>query len=132
MQSRPGAGLFRLAQPGHSSFYNQLLPVFSTAVMLSDILKEEMRFGNNPGIESDFAGVIGGHPLIVFGDFRFPDRELARERPDREFLPGRSRRVLRGNEVQKEHPDSLNKTINLQLRFLGYFSKNRIQNHIIN
>ena len=43
--------------------------------MLSDILKEEMRFGNNPGIESDFAGVIGGHPLIVFGhlNFSLPD-----------------------------------------------------------
>lgn len=52
-----------------------------------------MRVGNNPGIESDFKCVVGGHPLILYGDFRFPYRELARERPDRAFLPGRSRRV---------------------------------------
>ena len=55
-----------------------------------------MRVGNNPGIESDFEVVVGNHPLIIFGDFRFPYRELTRERPDRVFLPGRSRRVLRG------------------------------------
>lgn len=55
-----------------------------------------MRVGNNPSIESDFERVVGGHPLIIFGDFRFPYRELTRERPDRVFLPGRSRRVLRG------------------------------------
>ena len=67
----PGVGLFRLAQPGHSSFYNQLLPVFRTAAMLSDILKEEMRVGNNPGIESDFECVVSEQPLIVFGDFLF-------------------------------------------------------------
>ena len=74
----PGVGLFRLAQPGHSSFYNQLLPVFRTAAMLSDNLTpkahrrvEEMRVGNNPGIESDFERVVGGHPLIIFGDFLF-------------------------------------------------------------
>lgn len=61
---------------------NQFLPVFRTAAIPSDILTpkahrrvEKMRVGNNPGIESDFECVVGGHPLIVFGDFRFsPDR----------------------------------------------------------
>jgi len=65
---------------------------------------EEMRVGNYPGIESDFESVVGGHPLIIIGDFRFPYRELAQERPDRVFLPGRSSRVLRGNRVQKGTP----------------------------
>ena len=80
------------------------MPVFGTAAIPSDILMKKMRIGNNPGIESDFKCVVGGHPLIIFGDFRFPYRELARERPDRVFLPGRSRRVLRGNGVQKGTP----------------------------
>jgi len=30
-----------------------------------------MRVGNNPGIESDFKRVVGGHPLIIFGDLLF-------------------------------------------------------------
>ena len=63
-----------------------------------------MRVGNNPGIESDFEVVVGNHPLIIFGDFRFPYRELTGERPGRMFLAGRSRRVLRGNRVQKGTP----------------------------
>ena len=78
---------------------NQFLPVIGPAAILSYILVEEMRVGNYPGIESDFECVVGGHPLIIFGDFRFPYRELARERPGRVFLAGRSRRVLRGNGV---------------------------------
>ena len=79
---------------------NQFLPVFPvflrTVAIPSDILMKKMRVGNNPSIEIDFECVVGDHPLIIFGDFRFLYRELARERPDRVFLPGRSRRVLRG------------------------------------
>ena len=83
---------------------NQFLPVIGPAAIPSDILVEKMSIRYYPGIESDFEGVVGGHPLIIFGDFRFPYRELARERPDRVFLPGRSRRVLGGNRVQKGTP----------------------------
>ena len=50
---------------------NQFLPVFRPAAIPSDILMEEMRVGNNSGIESDFKRVVGGHPLIIFGDLLF-------------------------------------------------------------
>ena len=78
---------------------NQFLPVFGAIAVPSDILMEEMGVGNNPGIESDFEFVVGKHPLILFGDIRFPYRELVWERPGKNTLPGRSRRVLRGNGV---------------------------------
>ena len=80
MQNPPGAGWLRLAQPGHSSFYNQLLPVFRPIAVSSDILSpkahrrvEEMRVENNPGIESDFERVVAGHPLIIFGDLYYTE-----------------------------------------------------------
>jgi len=77
------------------------LPVFGPAAILSDILKEEMHFGNNPGIESDFAGVIGGHPLTIFGDFLFSLLVIAGERIVRLFLAGRSLSVLRGTGFKR-------------------------------
>jgi hypothetical protein len=46
---------------------------------------EEMRVGNDPGIESDFECVVGDHPIIIFGDFRFLYQELVREQPARLF-----------------------------------------------
>jgi hypothetical protein len=64
---------------------NQFLPVFWTAAVPSDILMEEMRVGNDPGIESDFECVVGDHPIIIFGDFRFLYQELVREQPARLF-----------------------------------------------
>jgi len=50
---------------------NQFLPVIGPAAILSYILVEEMRVGNYPGIESDFEGVVGDHPLILLRDFHF-------------------------------------------------------------
>jgi hypothetical protein len=50
---------------------NQFLPVFGTAAISSDILVEKMSIRYYPGIESDFEGVVGDHPLIIFGDFHF-------------------------------------------------------------
>jgi hypothetical protein len=64
---------------------NQFLPVIGPAAILSDILMEEMGVGNNPGIESNFERVVGNHPLIIFGDFRFLYQELVREQPARLF-----------------------------------------------
>jgi len=85
---------------------NQFLPVFRTATIPSDILTpkahrrvKKMRIGNNSGFESDFERVVGDHPLIIF-----LHQELVRERPSKNILPGRSRRVLRGNGVQKGTP----------------------------
>lgn len=50
---------------------NQFLPVFWAVTIPSDIFMEEMGIGNDPGFESDFEGVVGNHPLIIFGDLHF-------------------------------------------------------------
>jgi hypothetical protein len=64
-------------------------------ILPCDILMKKMRVGNDPGIEIDFERVVGDHPQIIF----LHQELLVRERPGRMFLPGRSRRVLRGNGV---------------------------------
>jgi hypothetical protein len=39
------------------------LPVFRAVAVSSDVLMEEMRVGNNPGVEGDGKCVIGNLPL---------------------------------------------------------------------
>lgn len=74
-------------------FDDQFLPVFGAIAVSSDVLVEEMRVGNNPGILGNGECVIESHPLIIFGDLHFSLPGLAEERPGSMFLPGRSCRV---------------------------------------
>jgi hypothetical protein len=39
------------------------LPVFRAVAVSSDVLMEEMRVGNNPGVEGDGKCVVGNLPL---------------------------------------------------------------------
>ena len=52
-------------------FDDQLLPVFGAIAVSSDVLVEEMRVGNDPGIGVDVKCVVGSHPLIILPNFDF-------------------------------------------------------------
>ena len=52
-------------------FDDKFLPVVGAVAVFSDVLMEEMRVGNDPGILGDGKCVVGSHPLIIFGDLHF-------------------------------------------------------------
>ena len=52
-------------------FDDQLLPVFGSIAVSSDVLVEEMRVGYNPGILGNGECVVGSHPLRNLSYFDF-------------------------------------------------------------
>lgn len=50
---------------------DQILPVFGTIAVSSDVLVEEMGVGNNPGILGNGECVVGSHPYITVSDIDF-------------------------------------------------------------
>lgn len=52
-------------------FDDQLLPVFGTIAVSSDVLVKEMGIGNDPGIMGDGEWVVGRHSLRNIPDYDF-------------------------------------------------------------
>ena len=52
-------------------FDDQILPVFGAIAVSSDVLMEEMRVRNDPGILGDGECAVGGHSLITVPDIDF-------------------------------------------------------------
>jgi len=77
-------------------FDDQLLPVFGAIAVSPDILVEEMRVGNDPGILGDGECVVDNHPFRNLPDFDFPDPRI-KGTTCQAFPLGRSLSVLRGN-----------------------------------